>query len=200
MDLALFDFDGTVTDRETMPDFMRMAVRPRRLMLGKILLFPLIVGYKAGVVSGVVVRAAICRFGFRSVPASEIEALGRRFAGEFLPTTLRKEAMDRIAWHQARGDTVVVVSGGLGVYLRPWCQANGLRLLCSELEQHDGKLTGRYLGKQCVRAEKARRIVQDFPPTGFGNVFAYGDTPEDREMLALAHVATYRWQPMAGPP
>lgn len=59
MNLALFDFDGTITDRETMPDFMHMAVRPGRLLLGKIVLLPLIVGYKASLVSGSVVRAVI---------------------------------------------------------------------------------------------------------------------------------------------
>lgn len=42
-----------------MPDFMHMAVRPGRLLLGKIVLLPLIVGYKASLVSGSVVRAVI---------------------------------------------------------------------------------------------------------------------------------------------
>lgn len=41
MDLVLFDFDGTITDRETMSDFMLASVRPGRLMVGKLLLFPL---------------------------------------------------------------------------------------------------------------------------------------------------------------
>ena len=80
MDLALFDFDGTITDRETMPAFMHEAVRHRRLLIGKILLSPLILGYKARVVSGRFVRAAICFFGFRGVPATELENDGERNA------------------------------------------------------------------------------------------------------------------------
>ncbi|MEO8777372.1 MAG: HAD family hydrolase [Rhodanobacter sp.] len=196
MDLALFDFDGTITNRETMPDFMQMAVRPGRLWLGKILLLPLILAYKAKLVSGVVVRAAICLFGFWRVPAHELEAHGQRFAENCLPTVLRPEAMSRIAWHKARGDTVVVVSGGLDVYLRHWCREHGVELLCSTLERHNGKLTGRYFGHQCVRGEKARLVQEQFPLAHFAHVFAYGDTPEDRELLALAHEANYRWQPV----
>lgn len=89
-----------------MPDFMHTAVRPGRLLLGKVLLLPLILGYKARLVSGATVRAAICFFGFWRVPVRELEAHGQRFAEGFLPTVLRADAMGRIAWHQARGDTV----------------------------------------------------------------------------------------------
>ncbi len=199
MDLALFDFDGTLTDRETMPDFMHAAVRPGRLWLGKVLLLPLIVGYKARLVPGVVVRAAICFAGFWRVPVAELEAHGEGFARLFLPGTLRPEAMARLAWHQARGDTVLVVSGGLDVYLRPWCQAQGVALLCSSLAHEGGVLTGRYRGGQCVRGEKARRVREAYPLANFGRIHAYGDTPEDRELLALAHEPWYRGQRM-GPP
>ncbi len=196
MDLALFDFDGTITNRETMPDFMHMAVRPGRLLLGKVLLLPLILGYKTKLVSGVVVRAAICLLGFWRVPVHELEAHGQQFADNFLPSTLRPEAMKRIAWHKSRGDTVVVVSGGLDVYLRHWRREHGVDLLCSSLDHRDGKLTGRYFGRQCVKSEKARLVQEQFPLAAYSRVFAYGDTPEDRELLALAHEAYYRWQPV----
>ena len=194
MAIALFDFDGTITTRETMPDFIRMATRPYRLQLGKIVLLPVLLGYKAGLVSGSVVRTAICRFCFWRIPAQEIEAHGQRFAQTVLPTVLRAEAMDRIAWHKAQGHTIVVVSGGLNFYLRHWCREQGLQLLCSALEQRNGLLTGRYLGNQCVRAEKARVVQAHFPPQNYSRVYAYGDTLEDRELLALAQEPYYRWQ------
>jgi phosphatidylglycerophosphatase C len=195
MDLALFDFDGTITDRETMPSFMRAAVRPYRKFLGGIFLLPLILGYKAKLVSGTVIRAAISYVGFWRIPTHEVEVRGRQFAENFLPTTLRPEAMARIAWHKSRGDTVVVVSGGLDLYLKHWCKEHEVELLCSALDQRGGRFTGRYRGPQCVRSEKARLVQEHFPLPGFSRVFAYGDTPEDRELLALAHEPYYRWQP-----
>ncbi len=195
MDLALFDFDGTITDRETMPHFMRAAVRPHRKFFGGIFLLPVILGYKAKLVSGTVIRAAICYVGFWRIPAHELDAHGRQFARDFLPTTLRPESMARIAWHKSRGDTVVVVSGGLDLYLRHWCEEHGVELLCSALEQRGGRFTGRYRGLQCVRSEKARLVQKHFPLSRFSRVFAYGDTPEDHELLAMAHEPYYRWQP-----
>ena len=200
MDLALFDFDGTITTRETMPGFMHAAVRPRRLRLGKLLLAPAVIGYRLGVVPGTWIRAAICMFGCRGVPAAELERHGRAFARDVLPGLLRPEAMERIAWHRARGDRVVIVSGGLDVYLEPWAHGHGLELLCSSLERRNGVLTGHYLGPQCVGAEKVRRVMARCPVAGYGRVHAYGDTPEDHAMLAMAHERHYRRMPCPGRP
>lgn len=196
MDLALFDFDGTITTRETMPDFMRAAVPRSRLWTGTLLFSPLVIGYRFGVVSGTAIRAAICAYGFRGVPVATVESCGQAFARHVLPGLLRPDAMGRIAWHKARGDAVVVVSGGLDVYLEPWARSHDLGLVCSSLEQRGGLLTGRYRGRQCVRGEKARRVLDTYPPGNYARVHAYGDTSEDRELLAMAHERHYRWAPL----
>jgi HAD superfamily phosphoserine phosphatase-like hydrolase len=108
--------------------------------------------------------------------------------------------MERIRWHQAQGDRIVVVSGSLDVYLSPWCTRHGLELLCSRLAASDGVLDGRYLGAQCVGREKARRIRERYRLDDYAAVYAYGDTHEDDEMLAMADHAYFRWQAMTGPP
>jgi phosphatidylglycerophosphatase C len=190
LDLALFDFDGTLTTRETFPDFLDHAVPRWRLRLGKVVLAPLVLGYRLGLVSGVLIRAVIVWFGFRGVDAETVGAQGRDFALTVLPGLLRPEAMARLRWHQARGDTVV--SGGLELYLRPWCEAQGIACLGSVLARRGKALTGGYDGAQCVRAEKARRVRAAYDLSRFDHVHAYGDTPEDHELLALAHTRVYR--------
>ncbi|MCV5387982.1 haloacid dehalogenase-like hydrolase, partial [Escherichia coli] len=97
MSLALFDFDGTITTRETMPDFVRRSVSRRRLLVGQLLLAPLVLGYKIGILSGTLIRRVIVRFAYSGIPASVLEAQGRDFAQSYLPNTLRGEAMQRIA-------------------------------------------------------------------------------------------------------
>ena len=109
---------------------------------------PMIVGYKLGLVSGVRVRAAIVRFGFAGVSLSDYQRHGRAFADHQLPKVIRPDMLKRIEWHKAQGDTVVVVSGALDVYLRHWCATHQLPLICSALEERDGALTGRYQGEQ----------------------------------------------------
>ena len=42
--------------------------------------------------------------------------------------------------------------------------------------------------------EKARRISSQFDLSRYPEVYAYGDTSEDLEMLALAHRKYHRWK------
>lgn len=44
MDLALFDFDGTITTKGTYPGFVSFAVPPVRKVVGGIMLSPLLIG------------------------------------------------------------------------------------------------------------------------------------------------------------
>jgi len=194
MNLALFDFDGTITTREMFPDFMHCAISPRRLAIGKVILFPLIIGYKLGIVPGTLVRASIVRFGFTGVPMEKYEASGRHFADQVLPTALRPEALDRIAWHKSQGDKVVVVSGAFDIYLSRWCMKHQLELICSALAHKDNYLTGHYLGAQCVGAEKVRRVKEQYNLEDFPVIYAYGDTKEDLDLLGIAHRPYYRWR------
>ncbi|WP_233840569.1 HAD family hydrolase [Dyella sp. 2HG41-7] len=197
MNLALFDFDGTITQREMFADFMSAAVSTRRMLAGGVLFGPMLAGYKLGLVSGNVIRASVVRFGFRGVRADKVHAAGRRFAVDVLPTAMRPDALERIRWHQQQGDRVVVVSGALDVYLTHWCKQHGLDLICSGLETRGDLLTGRFRGEQCVGPEKSRRIRETLDLNEFPVVYAYGDTHEDLEMLQLAHRRYYRWQEVA---
>lgn len=196
MDLALFDFDGTLTTRETFPDFMRHAVARPRLLLGGVLLAPVVFGYRRGWVAGNPTRASVVQVGLRGVDATRLRAKGAAFARNVLPGLLRPEAMARLAWHRERGDRVVVVSGGLDVYLVPWCAAQGVEVLCSVLAERDGRITG-YAGAQCVGEEKVRRVRALCDPQAYTAIHAYGDTHEDQAMLAMAHHRTYRGQAVA---
>ena len=195
-DLALFDFDGTLTTRETFPAFMRYAVVRPRLLAGGVLLAPVVFGYRRGWVAGNPTRASIVQMGLRGVDAERLRAQGAAFARDVLPGVLRPEAMARLAWHRQRGDRVVVVSGGLDVYLAPWCAGQGVELLCSVLAERGGRITG-YAGPQCVGEEKVRRVHALCDLQAYAAIHAYGDTLEDLAMLAMAHHRTYRGHVMA---
>lgn len=198
MNLALFDFDGTITTREMFRDFMAFAVDPGRLAVGKYVFAPMVVGYKLGLVSGNRIRSRVVRFGFRGMPAAVVDRAGLRFAHEVLPEVVRPMALERIRWHKAQGDTVVVVSGALDVYLSHWCRLHEVELICSELEVVDGALTGRYRGAQCVGKEKPRRVRERYDLRDFPVVYAYGDTHEDLDMLDIAHRKYFQWREIDG--
>ena len=190
--LALFDFDGTLTTSESFPAFLRMVVPKPRLRWGGLLVLPLVLGYRLRLLSGNTARAAILRIAARGLDAGLVAAAGAAYAREVVPSTLRPDMLARLRWHRDRGDAVVVVSGTFDICIAAWCEAEGVALLASMLEQRDGRLTGRYAGAQCAGDEKVRRIRAAYDLSAFARIHAYGDTVEDLSMLALADEAVYR--------
>lgn len=192
--LALFDFDGTITTQDTFTPFVLHAIDPLRIAVGKVLLSPLVVAYKLGVLSPSRMRRSIVLFGFRGRAGSDVRKVGLEYSRSRLAPVVRAEALERIRWHQAQGDAVVVVSASLDVYLADWCRELGVDLICAELEEREGVLTGRYRDGDCCGHEKARRVRQRYDLRSFAAIYAYGDTAEDRAMLELASRRFYRWR------
>jgi len=193
MNLALFDFDGTITHRDTFRPFIEFAVERRRRVLGGLVLGPVVAAYGLGYVPATRMRALAAFCGFRGRRETDLDALGARYASTF-ESVVRSEALERIRWHRAAGDRVVVVSASLRSYLRVWCETLELELICTELESRRGVLTGRYLGGDCTGAEKARRVRARYDLARYPVIYAYGDTHEDRELLGLASKRYFRWR------
>jgi phosphatidylglycerophosphatase C len=195
MDLALIDFDGTITTKGVYPEFLHFAVPLGRKLTAGTLLSPLIAGYKCGLISEPAIRRVLSRASFQGDDQARVRALGERFVRDVLPGLIRPIALERIAWHKDRGDRVVVVSASLDAYLIPWCRTLDLDLICTELETTSGgRLTGRYLQGDCYGHEKVRRIRERLPLDNYGVIYAYGDTEDDRAMLDLADRKYFRWQ------
>jgi phosphatidylglycerophosphatase C len=196
MNLALFDFDGTITRVDTWTPFLRFtATRPRLIAAGA-LFSPLMVGYKLGWISARTSRPIVARLAFTGRRAEDVRALGREYARDVLPGVVRPHALERIDWHKRQGDTVAVVSASLDAYVLPWCESVGVAAICTELDERNAVLTGRYAGGECCGPSKVRRIRDRYDLTRYPIIYAYGDTDEDREMLAIAHEPYYRWQRM----
>lgn len=192
MNLALFDFDGTITHSDTFTAFVKGAVSARQRRWGRVVLAPSVMGYRMGLVKATTIRQRLIKFALKNVTSARLEALGRDHAENYLPTVLRTEAVERMHWHKQRGDRIVVVSASLEVYLKPWCQAMGVELIGVQLETIDGRLTGNYVDGDCTGLAKAERVKSHLELSDYGTIFAYGDTAEDHALLALADRKFYR--------
>jgi len=194
VNLALFDFDGTITFGDTWTPFMRVAVKPARRAFGRLLLVPAYAKYKCRLMPVGGVRESAIRVGLSGELAGEVRGLGSQYARETLPALVRPCAAERLAWHKSQGDEVVVVSASLNVYLNPWCDDHQIAAICTTLEERDGMLTGQCVGGDCSGDEKVRRVLARYSLSQYEAVYAYGDTPDDNPLLALAKHKYYRWQ------
>ncbi|CAG2087312.1 HAD family hydrolase [Xanthomonas euroxanthea] len=191
MHLALFDFDHTITTCDSYARFLRKVATPAQLATAKWQVGPWVLGYRLGMVSAAALRARVTRIVFSDRRLDEVAAHGADFARTALPGVLRAEVMQRIDWHQAQGHEVVLVSASLDLYLQPWCAQHDLSLICNKLEHHAGVLSGRYADGDCG-PRKAAQIRLRYDLSQYECVHAYGDSREDKPMLALAQQRWYR--------
>lgn len=193
MDIALFDFDGTITQCDTFTPFVKAVIPRNRMRLGQIFLAPLIIGHRYGLVSSSYVRQKVVQVGFKGLSVSTLAELGRQHADSFIPKVLRPQAIERLKWHKARGDRILIVSASLAAYLGPWCEKMGFELCGVNLEEREGLLTGHYLDGDCTGRKKVERIRALINLDEFEHIYAYGDTAEDIEMLDLADSKFFNW-------
>jgi phosphatidylglycerophosphatase C len=194
VNLALFDFDGTISYGNTFTPFLHFAVDRKRIAAGRVVLAPVIAGYKLGFVSGSTARESATRFGFRGKREADVRRAGASYARDVLPGVIRPNALERIRWHKAQGDRVAVVSASLNMYLDEWCRPLELDVICTELDARDGILTGRYRQGDCIGDEKPVRILRKYRLQDYPVVYAYGDSEDDRPMLSIAARRYFQWR------
>ena len=188
--VAAFDFDGTLARSDTLVPFLRRACGARRLVTATV---------RAARVArdrDALKLAAIGHL-FRGRSAAELDELGRGYL-PVLVDLLRPEMVDRVQWHRAEGHAVVVVSASLGVYLRPLAEHLDLdaALAVELVTGADGACTGAVVGQLNTRGpEKVSRLrawtAQRFGADAPFELWAYGDSAGDEELLALADHPTW---------
>lgn len=190
--LALFDFDGTITDRDTFLDFIRWTTPAPRLLLGLLRCLPAVLAWKLGIISRQRGKEAVMRvfFGGQTVDAFNRRCLD--YAAQRLPAVLRPGALAAIAAHRDNGDRVIVVSASPENWIAPWCAAQGIELIATPLAVVEGRIGGDIAGHNCHGPEKVRRVAEFLDLTDYHPVHAYGDSSGDREMLAIADEAHFR--------
>jgi HAD superfamily hydrolase (TIGR01490 family) len=192
VNLALFDFDGTITHKDSLIDFIKFAVGKPRYYVGMLRLSPMLVMFKLKIMSGDIAKQQFIAHFFTGYDEHVFKSLGEQYALSRIDNIVRAGAMEKINWHLQRGDKVVVVSASIVSWLKAWCDQNNIDLLSTELAFEGGKVTGQFATKNCIREEKVRRIKHAYALTDFNKLYAYGDSAGDKAMLALANKSYFK--------
>ncbi|MGF1909366.1 HAD-IB family hydrolase [Vibrio kasasachensis] len=193
MDLALFDFDGTITNQDAYTAFLFFATPRPRMIVGCVAVSPVILFYKIGLLPASKTRPILSKVAFWRRNTQQVESKAQQFVSEYLPKVMRTNALEKIEWHKQRGDEIYVVSASLSPYLDIWCQQQGIKVVCSRLSQHNQRYTGHYLKGDCSLENKVRLLKEQLDISQYSKIYAYGDTYEDLPMLDIADEKYYRW-------
>ncbi len=192
--IAAFDFDGTLTDRDTLFYFLIHCFGFRKTVVKMIPLIPFFLLYAVGKKSRQQVKEGVLTRFFKGLPIRKIRQWGKVFAKREIPKRLQKPALEKLRWHQKQGHRCLLVSASLDVYLNAWSRMNGFETaITSRLEvDPTGNATGKLQGLNCRRQEKIDRLTRYLGPLDRYVIYAYGDSEGDRELLASATHPFYR--------
>ena len=190
VEVAAFDVDGTLTVRDCVFPFLLKVGGPARMaraLFGRpVRLVRMLAGRDRDAAKAHFVRTCLA-----GLDAETVAEAGREFAGKVASGWMRADVAEVLRRHQDAGRVVVLVSASLAPYLEPLGDILEVdAVLCTQLEERDGVLTGEIDGANCRGAAKVARLEEWARGAGIVHAgwlsHAYGDSSGDREMLALA--------------
>ncbi|MFI3270977.1 MAG: HAD family hydrolase [Pseudomonadota bacterium] len=193
--LILCDFDGTLTNRDTLPLFLRFA-GGFRFYFYLPLLVSFVILYKLKVMTAQQAKEALLSCLFKGCSEDDLNTLGARFSHILLSNKdryFRKKALEYLCSERDKGSRIVIVSASPDTWITPFAKSLGIELISSRLQYHKGFFTGKFHGKNCNNQEKVARIRAEIPELSSYFIKSFGDTEGDAAMLRLAHEKYYRF-------
>lgn len=198
-EIFVFDFDGTISTRDTFALFLRYYDGTGVWLLNIIRLLPVFAAYKLGRIDRHAVKKAVIRRFFSGKSKEDIEARAEQFAKNVIPNLIRPLALKRVKAlltdPKCGPESLYICSASIGPYLRYWAGSVGVheeKVMATELEIADERITGGLMGYNVWGANKTRRIFDQFAPHSVKIKEAYGDTRGDQEMLHAAEASFFR--------
>ncbi|MBX2925310.1 MAG: haloacid dehalogenase-like hydrolase [Chitinophagaceae bacterium] len=191
-DIAFFDFDGTITYKDTLREVIKYQKGVLGFYGGMLRLSPWLIAMKLKIISNSTAKQKLLTLFFGGMSEKEFQQKCDAFIKDKLPALLRPAALAEIKKHQLNNTPVVVVSASPQNWIAGWCAANNIACVATKLEVHNGHITGLIDGKNCYGGEKVNRINGLYDLKQYKNIFCYGDTKGDKPMLELATFSYYK--------
>lgn len=184
--LVLFDFDGTITTRDTLFIFTRFIAGTNKFLFGLIYLAPSLLAHRFGFLSAQKTKETFLTYFLKGFAAEKFKTDCNRFCLQLLPSIIRPEALEAIEQYKKQGARIAIVSASPEDWIKPWANQLGIEVIATRLEKREDRITGRILGLNCNGLEKVNRIHEKINVAEYPVVAAYGDSSGDSEMFELA--------------
>jgi phosphatidylglycerophosphatase C len=190
--IAFFDFDGTITTKDSLPEVIKFLKGRAAFYSGSFLNIHWFLAHQLHIISGDLLKEKILSYFFSGIPENVFQERCDLFAESILPGLIRPGAMAEIDRLRKNGFEMVVVSASAVNWIRHWTKRMSMELIASKLEVRNGLITGKLEGKNCKGEQKVVRIKEQWDPAAYEEIYVYGDTAADKPMMALATRSFYQ--------
>ena len=192
--VAYFDFDGTLSTKDTLIPFLLYCTGVWRfsLKLPQLLWVGLLYGLK--IIDNQEAKQRTLTQLLKGWKAVDLEQKAKSFALTHLNKYLKPQIYAKLEWHREQGHVLILVSANLAVYLRYFAKLHKINgVIATEIVEQGGVISGRLATPNCYAGQKVLRI-QDYLHAGslaFDYSYAYGNSRGDYEMLELVDEPYY---------
>jgi phosphatidylglycerophosphatase C len=190
--IAFFDFDGTITTRDSLPEIIKFLKGRTAYYTGILLNMPWFIAYQINLISGDLLKEKILSYFFSGIPENIFQEQCDLFADRILPGLIRPGAVTDIERLRKEGFEVVIVSASAENWIRNFAKQLSLELIATKLQVKNGLITGKIAGKNCKGGQKVISIQERWDLGSYEEIYVYGDSPVDKPMMALATRSFYQ--------
>lgn len=190
--IAFFDFDGTITYKDSLLEIAKYQKGKIAWLIGMLVLLPRLIAMKLKLIPNAVMKEHYLTYFFGGISVNRFQEMCAEFQKACFTKLIRPAAITEIRRHQQNGTPVVLVSASPENWLKGWCRENNITCIATRLQVENGSITGKIDGKNCYGPEKVNRIKELYKLDTYDQIFCYGDSGGDREMLQIATEAHYK--------
>ncbi|MEJ7735852.1 MAG: HAD-IB family hydrolase [Chitinophagaceae bacterium] len=190
--IAFFDFDGTITTKDTLLEFLKFYKGSFRFYTGFLLNIPYLLAYKLKIIPNYTAKQKVLQHFFKGEKIDVFQQYCDKFSDQVLPMLIRPKALQEIKKLKALNTTIVIVSASAENWITKWAVKNELELIGTRLATDGNTITGKLKGNNCYGEEKVCRIREHFDLSSYKKIYCYGDSEGDKSMLNIATVPFYK--------
>jgi phosphatidylglycerophosphatase C len=190
--LAAFDFDGTITKKDTLFQFLIHCFGWPGFLFGLVKFIPTGIQYFLKIIDNNLAKERLFCIFFKNMPFEKFQEFGTTFSKKII-NIINNQAIDKINWHKKEGHKLIIISASIKNWIEPWAKENGFEfVLSTEVAVEKGILTGSFSNKNCIGNEKVARLLMEYPNRNAYQLYAYGDSNGDTALIQEADFAFYR--------
>ena len=190
--LYCFDFDGTLTYKDTMFLFLKF-YDSGKYYSQFVKHLPLFILLKFKLMDAEKVKRSFISAVLKGEKQTKIHEKSKQFFAENYPVLFRENALDFINNIDRNKTESLIVTASLDIWVQPFADKFGMKLLATRADFQEGIFTGNFVGRNCNGPEKVSRIKEEIKNQKFDKTIAFGDTSGDKQMLNWANESHYRF-------
>ena len=190
--LYCFDFDGTLTYKDTMFLYLKF-YNTSKFRMQFIKHIPLFTLLKLNLLDAEKVKKSFISSILKGQSKAKIEKKSQEFFERYYPEIFRENALDFIKNIDYSQTDCYVVSASLDIWVKPFAEKFKMNLIATKAEFKNDIFTGNFVGKNCNGLEKVNRIKEEISDKKYDKTIAFGDTSGDQQMLDWANEGQYKF-------